>query len=199
MHVVSLQASDAELIAASLTEPARFADVFDRHYAAILQYLRRRIDQSSADELAGDTFAVAFRSRDKFDPSRSSARPWLFGIATNLLRRSRRQEARQLRAHSRAARDPIQPHVSGTDDYLEPVIEARLASALASLRQGDREVLFLFACADLSYEEISEAIGIPLGTVRSRLFRARRQVRELLGEQRETRIDGLISEGAGNE
>jgi Sigma-70 region 2 len=70
MHVVSLQASDAELIAASLTEPARFADVFDRHYAAILQYLRRRIDRSSADELAGDTFAVAFRSRDKFDPSR---------------------------------------------------------------------------------------------------------------------------------
>lgn len=175
-------ASDAELIAASLRDPEVFAGVFDRHYAAIAAFLRRRLERSLADELAAETFLRAFDGRGRYDVARADALPWLFGIAANVLSRHRRGEERRLRAFARAAR-PAQEErdLDDVDARLDAVAASpALAGALASLRAGDREVLLLYAWAELRYEEISVALGIPVGTVRSRLHRARDQVRQRL-------------------
>lgn len=174
--------TDAELIAGSLRDPATFAALFDRHYAAIAGFLRRRLERSLADELAAETFLRAFDGRDRYDAGRADARPWLFGIAANLLSRYRRGEERRLRAFARA-RQPVERELvlDDVDARLDAAAAApMLAAALASLAAGDREVLLLYAWAELSYEEISVALRIPVGTVRSRLHRARETVRKKL-------------------
>ncbi len=137
-----------------------------------------------ADDLAQETFAVAFERRSSFNPSHESARPWLFGIAGNLLRHHGRTERRQLLAYARSGVDPASdPGFEAAEDRVDAgALGPALARALASLRHRDREVLLLHAWADLSYEEIARALGVPVGTVRSRLFRARRRIRKRLGE-----------------
>jgi RNA polymerase sigma-70 factor (ECF subfamily) len=174
-----LISSDAELIAGSLSDPRVFAGLFDRHYAAIARFLRRRLEWSLADELASETFVQAFDGRGRYDVSRADARPWLFGIASNLLSGHRRREERRLRAFARAGQ--VHEEMRGLDDVDERVDAAALAPALAAalttLGAGDRAVLLLYAWEDLSYEDISVALGVPVGTVRSRLHRARERVR----------------------
>ena len=159
-----------------------FAGLFDRHYAAVAGFLRRRLERSLADELAAETFLQAFDGRGRYDVSRADARPWLFGIASHLLSRHRRGEERRLRAFARAGQ--VVREDRGLDDAdrrLDATAAAPvLAAAVRSLGAGDREVLLLFAWADLSYEEISTALGLPVGTVRSRLHRARARVRREL-------------------
>jgi RNA polymerase sigma-70 factor (ECF subfamily) len=174
--------NDAELIAASLRNPQAFAGVFDRYYAAVAGFLRRRLERSLADQLAAETFMQAFDGRGRYDLSRADARPWLFGIASHLLARHRRDEERRLRAFARAGR--LLGGEQGFDDVDGRLDAAAagpvLAAALASLGAGDREVLLLYAWGDLSYEEISVALRLPVGTVRSRLHRARERVRREL-------------------
>jgi RNA polymerase sigma factor (sigma-70 family) len=178
----ALPRTDAELIAESLAASHAFAAVFDRHYDAIAGFLRRRVEHALADELAAETFLQAFGARERYDGTRADARPLLYGIAANLLRRHRRAEERRLRAYARAA-------TRAEDDSVLDAVDARLdaaassaalAIALASLGPGERDVLLLYAWADLSYDEIAAALAIPVGTVRSRLHRARGVVRELL-------------------
>ena len=161
-----------------------FATVFDRHYDSVHRYLARRVGPDLADDLAAETFTEAFDGRLRFDTERPDARPWLFGIATNLLRHHYRSEARRLGAYARLDR-PATPN----DAFGE--IETRLdaeragpaiAAAVARLSADERDVLLLLAWADLRYEEIAVALRIPIGTVRSRLNRARRRLRELIGE-----------------
>lgn len=175
--------SDAEIIFASRTATHLFAVIFDRHFDAIHRYLCRRVGESLADDLSAETFARAFDQRTRYDLAREDARPWLFGIAGNLLRRHYRAEERQLRAYARTGVDPISEHdVDAIIDRVDAGFEGpRMAAALASLKRADRDVLLLFAWADLSYGEIAEALGVPVGTVRSRLHRARTHVRDVLG------------------
>jgi DNA-directed RNA polymerase specialized sigma24 family protein len=181
--------TDAEAIAASLSEPGAFMAVFDRHFDAIHRYLRRRVGKEIADELASETFAQAFEHRRRYDRGRPDARPWLYGIAHNLLRHHYRDEERALRAYARTGVDPVQGSVG---DGCSPGPE--LADALAALSPGERDVLLLVAWGELEYAEVAEALGIPVGTVRSRLNRARGRVRELLesapGNTRKRRFDG---------
>jgi RNA polymerase sigma factor (sigma-70 family) len=167
--------TDAEAIAASLSEPRAFVAVFDRHFDAIHRYLRRRVPKSVADDLAAETFAQAFEHRKRYNRGRPNSRPWLFGIAHNLLRHHYRDEERALRAYARTGTDPVQ---SAADEEAHESPE--VAELLAGLSRGERDVLLLVAWAELEYEEVAEALGIPVGTVRSRLNRARRRVRELL-------------------
>jgi RNA polymerase sigma factor (sigma-70 family) len=174
-------ASDAEAILASVTDPERFTLVFDRHFPAIHGYLQRRIGPGVAEDLAAEAFVTAFRRREDYDASRASALPWLFGIAANLLRHRQRKERRGLLAFARTGVDPVVEEFGAVDDRVDAQLAGpRLARALASLTPGDREVLLLYAWADLTYAEIAEALNIPIGTVRSRLSRARGSVRELL-------------------
>src|SRR5574341_1801060 len=92
---------DTELIAASLLEPERFAELFDRHFPAIHRYLRRRVGPELADDLAAETFTQAFARRRHYQSEHPDARPWLYGIAGNLLRQHARAEQRRLHAYVR--------------------------------------------------------------------------------------------------
>ncbi|MEJ7567706.1 MAG: RNA polymerase sigma factor [Gaiellaceae bacterium] len=173
--------TDAEVIAASLTEADAFEAIFDRHFSAISRYLRRRLRHPIADELAAEAFTTAFAGRRSYDLDRPTALPWLYGIAANLVRRHARDEERELHAYSRTGIDPV---VASDSEPLERLLrqdlEPRVAQALTDLDPGDREVLLLFAWANLGYEEIGCALVLPLGTVKSRLNRARGQVRASL-------------------
>jgi RNA polymerase sigma-70 factor, ECF subfamily len=188
--------TDAHIILACEGEPDRFRELFERHFPATLAFLRRRIGPEMAEDLAIETFALAFHRRGTYDPRRPNARPWLFGIATNLLRHHRRAERRKLLAYARTGVDPDRATDPGYE-AAEARMEARaagpaLALALAKLRSDERDVLLLYAWADLTYAEIAEALGIPIGTVRSRLSRARSRFRELLaanGQLLGTRMD----------
>jgi RNA polymerase sigma factor (sigma-70 family) len=174
--------TDAALIAASQDDPELFAGLFDRHYAAIAGFLRRRLERSLADELAAETFLRAFDARGRYDTTHANARPWLFGIAVKVLSRQRRQEKRLLRALARVGEPADAPdELSDVHGRVDAgAISQPLAAAIASLAVHDREVLLLYAWAELSYEQISAALDIPVGTVRSRLHRARAKVRKTL-------------------
>lgn len=183
---------DDELMVESLLEPRKFGLVVERHFSAIHAYLSRRVGWSLADDLAADTFSIAFVRRQTYVLGQLCALPWLYGIATNLARNHARAEARFLRALPRlgAERDATDQ----TDDCLEREtalsVAPQLLAGLRELQCGDRDVLLLRAWADLSYKEIAVALGIPIGTVRSRLARARLSLRGSLG-----RLDLLVEKG----
>src|SRR4051812_27440719 len=120
--------SDSDLIGASLEEPAAFGAIFERHYDAIHGYLQRRLDANRADELAAQTFLVAFDGRSRFDRGRAEARPWLFGIATNLANNYRRHEVVELRA---TAALPVE-NGAGIDGVEARVDAERLRGPLAA-------------------------------------------------------------------
>ncbi len=174
--------SDAAAIAASLESPAAFAVVFERHHAVVHRYLARRIGRDLADELAAETFAVAFAKRGRYDVAVDDARPWLFGIATKLAHRHWRREERELRAYARSGVDAAAPspaeRVTARAD--SALAGPAVAAALAALTADERDVLLLYAWEELDQPEIAAALSIALGTVKSRLHRARARVRQSL-------------------
>ncbi|MFC7588367.1 RNA polymerase sigma factor [Nonomuraea antimicrobica] len=177
------EGTDAQVIEASRHHPDRFGAVFDRYFAHIHRYVHLRLGETVADDLAAETFLRAFRDRDRFDLTCPNARPWLYGIASNLVAEHRRGEARRYRALARSA-DAVE--ITSHDERVAQrvsaaVMQPRLAAGLARLSAGDRDVLLLVACAQLSYEEVAEALGIPKGTVGSRLNRARKKLRKIIG------------------
>jgi RNA polymerase sigma-70 factor (ECF subfamily) len=187
-------ASDAVTIAASLDSPAAFEAVFERHHPQIHRYLARRLGTDLADELAAEAFAVAFAKRRHYDRSFEDAGPWLFGIATKLAHRHWRHEERELRAYARTGIDPAAP--SHEDRAAARADSAAagptLAAALAALSADERDVLLLHAWEELRYPEIALALSISLGTVKSRLHRARERVRQALvdaGELEQSRFE----------
>jgi RNA polymerase sigma factor (sigma-70 family) len=187
--------ADRAFIARSLDDGREFAPLFDRHYERIWRYLNRRCGPAVADDLAGETFVRAFAGRTGYDLEQADARAWLYGIATNLLRERSRSESRRLRAYSRAAQSGVGS--DGAEEAQGRVDAAALApavaAALAQLTPNDRDALLLLALSDLDYEGIAVATGVPVGTVRSRLHRARRQVRLRL-EQTNFDLDDLTVE-----
>jgi RNA polymerase sigma-70 factor (ECF subfamily) len=165
-----------------------FADAFRAEFPALQRYLRRRVGAAAADELAAETFAVAYARWDSFDASRP-LRPWLYGIASNLAQHRWRSERRKLRAYARTGVDPV---TSDLDDALERADAGaqrrRLAAALAALRDEDRDILLLHAWAGLTDAEIATALSIPVGTVKSRLHRTRAQLGNRLSASGQVRV-----------
>ena len=155
-----------------------FEELFEREFDSVYGYLARRVGPELGRDLAAETFTRAFAAWKRYDPARGGVRPWLHGIANNLLRRHYRDEERRLRALARldVRREDTPPE------------EPRLAGALATLPPEERDALLLFAWADLGYAEIATALEVPVGTVRSRLHRARAHVRAAL--EREEALDG---------
>ncbi|MFD9948518.1 RNA polymerase sigma factor [Nonomuraea sp. NPDC059023] len=175
------RADDTELIRRSARDPEAFADLFTRHAPALRRYVARRLGPCLADDIVSDTFLTAFRRRGRYDLSHPDARPWLYGIAARLVSRHRRVEIRFYRALVRSGVDEIaEPYADRVDDWVAAQ-QAGLAAALMKLSPGDREVLLLVAWADMSYEDVARALDIPIGTVRSRLHRARARTRQALG------------------
>ncbi|MBB4919151.1 RNA polymerase sigma factor [Streptosporangium saharense] len=170
---------DAEVIERARRDPDSFSALFDRHAPALHRYVTRRLGDSLADDIVADTFLTAFRRLGRYDVGHRDARPWLYGIAANLIGKHRRAEVRAYRALARTGLDEV------AESYADRV-DARV-TALAAHRElaGALAVLLMIAWADFSYEEVAQALGIPLGipigTVRSRLHRARKKTREALG------------------
>lgn len=173
--------SDREVVSESLRNPHAFGAIVDRHHASVHRYLHRRAGRDLADELAAQTFAVGFERRATCRTSGDSALPWLYGIATRLLRRSRRTEVRRLRAYARSGVDRF---VELEEDALARLDAAshgpELAAALASMRPPERDALLLYALGDLAYAEIAVALDVSVGTVRTWLHRARLHARRQL-------------------
>jgi len=171
---------DGEVIRASITTLDVFAGIFSAHYRTIDAYCVRRLGAEGHDVSAA-TFTEAFRVRARFDVERADARPWLYGIASNLLRRHRRRERNRWRAYARS--EPAGPTTFDADARIDADrLAAPLGAALRSIPDRDRDALLLFAWADLSYEQIGESLGIPVGTVRSRIARARSRLRAALAD-----------------
>lgn len=175
--------SDAVLIRRSLRRPDEFEGLFERHAATMLRYLQLRVGRDLAEELMAETFVRAFDARERFDMRRESALPWLYGIASNLIRMHFRTEERRLRAYQAAAGLEVQPGDS-TEEGVERVhaseLAPALAAALAALPAVQSDVLLLHTYAELTHGEIAEALGISASSVRKRLHRARRFMSERL-------------------
>jgi RNA polymerase sigma factor (sigma-70 family) len=181
--------SDAEVIGRSLGEPEAFGLIYDRHAATLLGFLGRRAGAKVAEGLVGELFRIAFERRKTFDVSRATALPWLYGIGANLLLKHRRSEARRLRASAQMAADrPAVDKRAGAAALDARLLFPRVADAIETLPEGEREALLLFAWEDLSYQSVAEALELPVGTVRSRLNRARAHLRELLEPGGENRM-----------
>ena len=122
--------------------------LFERHFELIFRYAGRRLGRQAAEDVSAEVFLKAFEARGRYDFTYSDARPWLFGIAANVMRRSLRTEGRRLRA---LAREPLRP-AGALDDALvrldSQATDQRLAAALAALRSDEREALLLVAWAD---------------------------------------------------
>lgn len=165
-----------------------FAELFDAHAGAVYRYaVRGSGDWATAEDVVSLTFLEAWRLREKLRPEGGSLLPWLLGIATNVLRNA----ARAARRHQAAlARVPVRDAVPDFADELVGRIEdteqlAAAQRALAALRRSDREVFMLCVWSGLDYAAAAEALGVPVGTVRSRLSRARARLRQLAQKERE--------------
>jgi RNA polymerase sigma factor (sigma-70 family) len=182
-YVVMSAESDASVLARSIDQPDCFAVLFDRHFAEVHRYLRRRLGDEPAAELTAETFLQAFRSRQRFAGGEASVRAWLFGIAANLVRMNHRTEERRLRAYARAAVgvSGYEPAIAVEDRLDAEALGPALALALAELSPALREALVLHAWAELSHEEIAEALGCSKAAVRTRLSRARSRLAAGLG------------------
>jgi RNA polymerase sigma factor (sigma-70 family) len=170
--------SDAEIFRLSVDDPNAFEDIFDRYADIVLAYARRRLGTSEGEEIAARTFEIAFRKRVSFDPSAESARPWLLGIAANLIRHRLRDERDRLAALARLPyqlpSDPVDDAERIDAERMRPA----LIEALHGLSIGEREAFLLVALGDLTYDETARSLGVPIGTVRSRIHRARARLRE---------------------
>ena len=174
---------DNEVIERSTGEPAAFSMLYDRHATAVFRYAAQRLGDHAADDVMSETFLVAFERRSTYDATVVDARPWLLGIATRLIRKHARLEAVAWRGISADLAAQITPDLI---DQAGARIDAqrlarRLGKALRRLSEADRDTLLLYAWGDLDYASIADAMQIPIGTVRSRLNRARRQLRRAAG------------------
>ncbi|MFJ5777122.1 RNA polymerase sigma factor [Streptomyces sp. NPDC093094] len=168
-------------------DQSAFAELFDSFARAVYNHaFRLTADWSTAEDVMAATFMEAWRLRERVDPEGGSLRPWLLGIATNTARNQFRSNRRYRAAAGAAAAAEL-----SVPDHADEVAERvddrrRLAAALealASLRRTEREVVALCLGEGLEYEAAAEALGIPVGTVASRLSRARKKLRGLTAEE----------------
>jgi RNA polymerase sigma-70 factor (ECF subfamily) len=165
--------TDVEALRQSLSEPGRFEVVYGRHMGVVHRYLRWRVGEDAAQDLTAEVFVRAFRGRARYDLRHDTALPWLLGIASNLIGDHRRAERRRLATIQRLVD-------GGGQDEIEREtcdLSAELVHALRQLSAKDRDALLLVVWGELSYAETARALDVPVGTVRSRIARARERLR----------------------
>jgi len=197
-RAIPIVSTDSEIIERSLDEPEAFSGIFERHVRPVGGYIRRRIGANAVDDALSETFLVAFRRRSSFDSTVGSALPWLLGIATRVVKRHGADEARQWRSFEAAA--GAAPLSDGGHDDSDERMDAgaalrALAPRIAALAPRDRDALLLYAWGDLTYEQVALALGVPVGTVRSRLNRVRRRLAPP-GSHSATRLTWMAKEAS---
>lgn len=159
-------------------------DLVGAYFAAIYGYLARRVGRDLADDLTAEVFVRALADQARYDPALGTWRMWLFGIATKLVAKHRRAEVRRLTAYARsgASAAAIGANAGPADEVVDRVHAEEslrlLARSLKRLSGPQRDALYLVGVAELSYEEAATALDIPVGTVRSRVSRARAELRK---------------------
>lgn len=178
----AMEPSDAALWTRSRSgDRDAFGALFDRHAKAIYNYCFRRIGSwSTAEDLLSVVFIEAWRRRDQDLPP-DKVLPWLYGIATNVVRNQRRSERRHAAALSRVPAARPEPDFAGpADERVDDEWQAQGAlEVLRKLSRREQDVFVLCVWVELSYEDAAVALQVPVGTVRSRLSRARARLREL--------------------
>jgi RNA polymerase sigma factor (sigma-70 family) len=163
--------TDAELLASSVEEPALFAGLFERHGLAVRLYAVRRVGPGAGDDIASEVFIRAFHARGRYRAERDAALPWLLGIANNVIADHRRVERRRFAALERLIRetpDLAEQHDAG--------LTPELVAALRGLPARERDTLLLVVWGEVSQDEAAAALGVPVGTVSSRITRARKRL-----------------------
>ena len=177
--------SETNVPAASATDVV-VAGWFDEHAQPLATYAARRVGASLARDIVAETFRVACEDFDRFDPGRGVERGWLFGIATNLIRRHWRTEERRLRVQAEATRVglavPIDPILRADERIDAHARLNRVVDAVSMLEVEDRDLLILIAWEQMTSREAAAVLGIPPGTVRSRLNRIRTHLAETVEE-----------------
>ncbi|MFF4906406.1 RNA polymerase sigma factor [Streptomyces sp. NPDC001260] len=171
-------------------DPDAFAELFDECARAVYNHaFRLTADWSLAEDVMSATFMEAWRRRASVDAEGGSLRPWLLGIATNVARSQYRSNRRYRNAASaaaaaNAAEEQVEDHAEETVGRLDDRRRiAATVAALSLLKRPEREVLTLCLCEGMEYTEAARVLGIPVGTVRSRLSRARGKLRRLADAQ----------------
>jgi RNA polymerase sigma factor (sigma-70 family) len=176
--------TDADIVRASIRDPGRFGELFDRYGDDILRYAGARLGGDLAEDVTAETFLAAFRARSRYDLSRGNARPWLYGIAIRQIGKHTRAERRYRQALGRAQVETVTADFGDrvADRVTAEQLRPRLAEVLSGLSRQDRELLLLVAWTDLSYEESAQALGVSVSAVKSRLHRIRVRTRQALGQ-----------------
>jgi len=168
--------TDAELIGRSLAgDGESFVEMISRNEAVVGAYLHRRVGQSGAEELLAEVWIAAFGSRGAYDHTYDDARPWLFGVARNTLRRHWRNRSQEDLTGDLGDLAPGSDPWPAVDDRVDGA--AVLRTALAHLRPNQREVLTLVVWEELSIADAARTLGIPAGTARYALHQARLSLR----------------------
>ena len=172
-------------------DPEAFRELFRDHAQLVYRHaVRTTGDWDAAEDIVSLTFLEAWRLRGKLRDEGDSPRPWLMGIAVNVLRNTGRAARRHERALARLPLRDVLPDFA--DELVGRITDseelAAAKTALGQLRRSEREVFALCVWSGLGYAEVAEALGVPVGTVRSRLSRARTRLRKLTdGELRRLR------------
>jgi RNA polymerase sigma factor (sigma-70 family) len=175
--------SDAEVLARSAIEPSVFAILYERHHhIAVRRYVARRVGSGAGDDLASEVFVRAFRGRERCRAEQASVLPWLLGVANHVIADHRRTEQRRLKALQRLAASAPQ-----LIEHEDRALSAELVGELRRLSDEDRDALLLVVWGELSYEEAATALEVPVGTVKSRIARARRALAATVDPLQHTR------------
>ena len=185
--------TDAELLSRSASQPAVFGELYKRHGVAVRRYVVSRVGLTSGEDLAAEAFARAFHARDKCRAERGSALPWLLGIANHVIGDHRRLERRRLATLEELL-------ASGREVSEDPDLglTSEMVHALRRLPAKDRDTLLLLVWGELSRDEAAAALGVPVGTVNSRIARARKRLATDLAPLRQPAHPNLRLNGESN-
>ncbi|MEV7358779.1 RNA polymerase sigma factor [Kitasatospora sp. NPDC091276] len=167
-------------------DAAAFGLVFEDHAQAVYRHaVRMTGDWAVAEDVVSLTFLEAWRLRARVDPEGESLRPWLLGIAGNVIRNTRRAARRHQRALAKLPPREAMPDFAGelAGRIADAEELAAAKAALERLRPAEREVFALCVWEGLDHAAVAEALGRPVGTIRSRLSRARARLRELTAKE----------------
>jgi RNA polymerase sigma factor (sigma-70 family) len=185
--------SDAEVLKQSVLEPAAFGVLYERYGLAVRRYVVRRVGVYEGEDLSAEVFIRAFRARSKYRADYQSALPWLLGVANHVIGDHRRVERRRLATVEQLL-------ASGSDLASTPDagLTLEVVRALRRLPVVDRDTLLLMVWGELSRDEVAAALGVPVGTVNSRIARARKRLASDLAPLRQAARTELQLNGESN-